>query len=150
MTGPLVSSAITPGLCNLGRRVLIYPTWLMHYPHRSILQWKDTEIECEEWFSFSSVSPSTHVAVALFLCFFPYKIPENPTNPASPNPSRKAAFASLLLVEESVDWQLVTRFRCLTLAKILQLELDKDWRQFLTNGAAMLDFNSHQECSGTM
>ena len=64
---------------------------------------KDTETDCDEQFSSARLSLSTLVAVILFLCFFPYKIPENPTNPASPNPSKKAALDCFFLVEVNVE-----------------------------------------------
>lgn len=85
--------------------------------NQSPLQRKDTETDCEEHFSFSLHSLSTLVAdvqLTLFLCFFPYKIPENPTNPASPKPSKKATLDRLFPGEGSFVWKLVKWFRCLT------------------------------------
>lgn len=111
-------------------------------PLKRLLHLKDTDIWSGELFSFSSLFFSTNEASIRdgFLCFFPYKIPENPNKPASPKPRKKAVLGDLLPVSAGFNWCLVEKFRSLTVPK--NLLLGKDWKNLLINGAAILEWLS--------
>lgn len=111
-------------------------------PLKRSLHLKDTDIWSGELFSFSSLFFSTNEASIsdVFLCFFPYKIPENPNKPASPKPRKKAVLGDLLPVSVGFNWCLVEQFRSLTVPK--NLLLGKDWKNLLINGAAILEWLS--------